>query len=172
MTELAFISLGSNIEPERNLPLAIQKLRQLGKLTRVSAVYQNPAVDRPDQPDFLNAAVLVETELQPSEIRRVLRQIESELGRIRTVDKFAPRTIDLDLCLLGETTLEANAITLPDPDLLERAYLAVTMAELSPKFRHPTTGETLKALAERLRPGAVLLCRKDVSQSIRKAQNG
>ncbi len=156
MTELAFIAIGSNIEPEVNLPLAVRRLTSLGIVRRVSSVYRNPALGPRGQPDFANAAALLETELPPEDLRRELRSIEAELGRVRTPDKFAPRTIDLDLSLYGDQVLEIEGSRLPDPELQERAYLALTLAELSPKFPHPEDDRTLHEIADSLRPGAEL----------------
>jgi 2-amino-4-hydroxy-6-hydroxymethyldihydropteridine diphosphokinase len=172
MTYLAFISLGSNIAPEDNLPMAIERLKELGRLIAVSSVYQSPAVGPVRQEDFLNAAALIETELTPFEIRAQLRQIEADLGRDRPkkldgypdeAAKYAPRTIDLDLCLLGDLILDTPPMTLPDPDLLTQPHLAVPLAELAPDFLHPITGEPLREIADRLRPGAQLTPRPDIS---------
>ena len=162
MTELAFIALGSNIDPEINLPLAAARLSELGNLIAVSKVYQNPAIADEPQPDYLNAAVLIETTLDPLTIRDKLREIEADLGRIRTEDKFAPRTIDLDLCLLGDRVLDHELISLPDPDLLKRAHLAVTLAELRPDFLHPITGDSLEEIANELQKDAELKPRPDI----------
>jgi 2-amino-4-hydroxy-6-hydroxymethyldihydropteridine diphosphokinase len=162
LTELAFIALGSNIDPETNLPLAAARLSELGNLIAVSKVYQNPAIADEPQPDYLNAAVLIKTTLDPLAIRDKLREIEADLGRIRTADKFAPRTIDLDLCILGDRVLDHELISLPDPDLLERAYLTVTLAELRPDFLHPLTGETLEEIANKLQKHMALKSRSDV----------
>jgi 2-amino-4-hydroxy-6-hydroxymethyldihydropteridine diphosphokinase len=162
LPEQAFIALGSNIEPDKNLPLAITKLEIIGPLLAVSSVYQNPAVGPEPRPDFLNAAALVESELPPLEIRSHLRTIETELGRVRSDDKYAPRTIDLDLCLFGSRVLNTPELTLPDPDLLKRPFLAVTLAELSPSYLHPITLEPLADIASRLRQGAILVPRPDV----------
>jgi 2-amino-4-hydroxy-6-hydroxymethyldihydropteridine diphosphokinase len=162
LTELAFIALGSNIDPETNLPLAAARLSDLGNSIAVSKVYQNPAIAAEPQPDYLNAAVLIETTLAPLAIRDKLREIEASMGRIRTENKFAPRTIDLDLCILGDRVLDHAQLSLPDPDLLERAYLAVTLAELRPDFLHPQTGETLKEIANKLRKDVNLHPRPDV----------
>ena len=164
MTEQAFISLGSNIEPERHLPRAMIALAALGRLAAGSMVYQNPALGTSPQADFLNAAARVETELDPLEIRDILRGIEAVLGRVRSADKYAPRTIDLDLCLMGNRVLESDLLTLPDPELLSRAFLAVPMAELAPDFLHPITLEPLAKIAARLRRGAELLERPDVRE--------
>ncbi len=162
LTELAFIALGSNIDPETNLPLAAARLSELGNPIAVSKVYQNPAIANEPQADYLNAAVLIETTLDPLAIREKLREIEADMWRIRTADKFAPRTIDLDLCILGDRVLDHELLSLPDPDLLERAYLAVTLAELRPDFLHPLTGDSLKEIANELLKDAELSPRSDV----------
>lgn len=156
MPDLAFISIGSNIDPEVHLPVAVTRLKSIGQVLRASTAYRNPAVGPTRQPDFVNAAALVQTSLTAKEIRARLREIEAELGRVRRPDKFAPRTIDLDLCYLGETAEEFGGWSLPDGDADRLAHLAIPLAELDPEFRHPNTGETLKAIAERLRPGALL----------------
>ena len=162
MPEQAFISIGSNIEPENYLPQAVEMLREIGKILRISTVYQNPAIASGPQPDYLNATVLVVTSLEPLEIRRRLRVIENKLGRTRGADKYAPRTIDLDLCLYGSLMMNSEELTLPSPDIEKRAYLAVTLAELAPDLPHPITGEPLQILANRLRPGAKLIPRPDL----------
>lgn len=129
-------------------------------------MYTSPAFGPPGQPDFLNAAALVETELPPLAVRDRLREIESALGRVRTSDRYAPRPIDLDLILFDDLVIDTPPLRLPDPDLLERAYLAVTAAELDPTLPHPETGEPLGALAGRLAARAALTPRPDVSLSI------
>jgi 2-amino-4-hydroxy-6-hydroxymethyldihydropteridine diphosphokinase len=166
--EWAFISLGSNITPEKYLPLAIQHLHPLGEILGTSRVYQNPPIGRPEQADFLNAAALLETMLSPTEIRTRLRKVEADLGRVRSEDKFAARTIDLDLCLLGDMIMDSPEMTLPDPDLLSRAHLAIPMAELAPDFHHPITGETLKQISDRLEPMATLTLREDITERLKE----
>lgn len=168
MTELAFIALGSNIDPEINLPLASTRLSELGKPIAASTVYQNPAIADEPQPDYLNAAVLIETALAPLMIREKLREIEADLGRIRTEHKFAPRTIDLDLCILGDRVRDHELLSLPDPDILKRAHLAVTLAELKPDFLHPLTGETLEEIAAKVRKNTDLKARHDVILSFNR----
>lgn len=159
-----FISVGSNIEPEKNLPLGIKSLGRLGNVVAVSGVYQNPPVGSRDQPDFLNAAILLLTSSQALALRGQLRAIEAELGRFRTEDKFAPRTLDLDLCLFENLIIQTPEISIPDPDILQRAHLAVPLADLDPEFRHPLTGETLESIAARLKPAGELRPRKDIER--------
>jgi len=94
-------------------------------------------------------------------LRTILRGIETSLGRIRTEDKYASRTIDLDLVLLGDRV--DPKFPLPDPDILTRAHLAIPLAELDAEFCHPTTHEALDTIANRLRSD-LLRANKDVSQ--------
>jgi 2-amino-4-hydroxy-6-hydroxymethyldihydropteridine diphosphokinase len=166
MSELAFISIGSNIDPQENLPRAISCLHEIGEVLCVSEVYQNPAYGATPQPDFLNAAALVRTDLSPQELHRRLRQIEARLGRLRTEDRFAPRTIDLDLSLYGEEIVVEEDIILPDPDLLILPHVAIPIAELDPEYLHPARGEVLQEIADRLRKGAHLTPRPDVREKI------
>lgn len=151
MPEKAFVSLGSNVAARINLPRAAARLAELGTLVAVSRAYHTSPVGPPGQPPFLNAAVLLLTDLTASQVRHGLRDIEAALGRVRDGNRYAPRTIDLDLCLLGSAVVRERGWTLPDPDLLCRPYLALVMAELDPVFRHPITGESLAALADRLK---------------------
>lgn len=160
-----FITLGSNIEPEKNLPAALRLLGQHEgiHIRRVSRVYRSPAVGADgevsmDQEDFLNAAVLVETDLPILKLKKsVLRQIEAQLERVRTQDKFAPRTIDLDIALFGNETLGliieepdgSGETVFPDPDITRFAHVALPLADLDSEFVHPLTGETLGSIAER-----------------------
>ena len=163
MPELAFISLGSNIEPEKNLIFGTRRLGDLGRLIAVSTVYQNPAVGPTPQPDYLNAAALIETDHPAETIRLHLRDIEADSGRVRTGDKYASRTLDLDLIILGTQITMCPELSLPDPDILTRAHLAIPMAELAPSFLHPISGETLQIIADRLRPDASLVPRPEIT---------
>lgn len=164
----AFIALGSNIEPEANLPRAVGALRALGRIAAVSRVYRNPAIGAAPAPDFLNAAVLLETGLEPVELRAALRELEAEAGRVRGSDRYAPRTLDLDLVLYDDRVIEVEGLRVPDPDLLTRAHLAVTAAELDPDFPHPETAEPLAEIAARLRAGADLRPSPEVEARLRE----
>jgi 2-amino-4-hydroxy-6-hydroxymethyldihydropteridine diphosphokinase len=161
-----FITLGSNIEAERNLDYAVRLLADEAELeiVRVSRVYRSRPIDaqgkvNPEQDDFLNAAVLVETDLPILDLkRRILRRIEQRLERVRTQDKFAPRTIDLDIVLYGNDVLgllieeidDEGDMLHPDMDALQYAHVALPLGDLDPDFVHPLTGETLGQIAGRL----------------------
>jgi 2-amino-4-hydroxy-6-hydroxymethyldihydropteridine diphosphokinase len=162
LPEKAFIELGSNIRPEHYLPQAVTSLVQLGKLMAISNPYQNPAISNDPQPDYINAAVLIETTSSPLDLRAELRAIEAQLDRVRSTDKYAPRTIDLDVVLYGDMIIEHPLITLPDKHIYERPHLALTLAECDPAYRHPQTGESLLEIANRLYSPNMLKQRDDI----------
>jgi len=118
-----FITLGSNINPEYNM----QELPSARcRLLAVSPVYETAPVGKTDQPNFLNAAALIETDLTAAELKtQVLQVIERELGRVRSEDKNAPRTIDLDIALFGDQGLDVGPRHIPDPDIFKYPHIAV-----------------------------------------------
>jgi 2-amino-4-hydroxy-6-hydroxymethyldihydropteridine diphosphokinase len=143
-----FVALGSNIEPERNIREAIRLLASRCRLIAVSPVYQTKPVGKTDQPDFVNAAALIETELGPLDLKaQVLQEIERTLGRVRSADKNAPRTIDLDITLFNDQVLDIGHRHIPDPDLLLHPHVAVPISDLEPGYVHPETGQTLQEIA-------------------------
>ncbi|NLF76550.1 MAG: 2-amino-4-hydroxy-6-hydroxymethyldihydropteridine diphosphokinase [Chloroflexi bacterium] len=153
MPEPVFITLGSNIDPHQNLRRAVQMIGQKFPIQAASRVYETAPIDAAGNVDgsqaaFLNAAVLITTDKPPAEIKyKILRFLETMLGRVRTADKFAARTIDLDLALYGDRVIDSPRLVLPDPDILTRAHVALPLADLAPDFRHPVTGQTLAAIA-------------------------
>jgi 2-amino-4-hydroxy-6-hydroxymethyldihydropteridine diphosphokinase len=157
-----FISLGSNIDPERNLPEAVRRLAAHCRLLAVSPVYETQPVGTLDQPNFLNAAALIETDRTAMALRTdVLRVIEQELGRVRTEDKNAPRTIDMDISLFSDKILDLGHRHIPDPEILEYLHIARPLADLWPEYCHPETGQPLEAIAQSL-PDVGLVRRSDL----------
>jgi dihydroneopterin aldolase/2-amino-4-hydroxy-6-hydroxymethyldihydropteridine diphosphokinase len=158
----AFISLGANIAPERNLPAAVRRLAARCRLLAVSPVYETAPVGKTDQPNFMNAAALIETELTAAALKsQVLQAIEQELERVRTADKNAPRTIDLDIALFNDEVLHIGPRHIPDPDILRFVHVAQPLADLAPQQRHPETGQTLREIAGHL-PQSGLMRRSDL----------
>jgi 2-amino-4-hydroxy-6-hydroxymethyldihydropteridine diphosphokinase len=144
------IALGSNIEPVRNLPRAISLLNRDCPVEAVSPVYAAEPVGRPEAPMFLNAAARIETILSPQDLKfGVLRPLEEKLGRRRSADRYAPRTIDVDIAFFGSLVIDDpdRGLVIPDPDIGTCAHLALPLADLEPLFRHPLSGETLSQLA-------------------------
>jgi len=167
--ERAFLSLGSNLEPESNLPRAALGLRSLGRVLAVSNVYRNPAVGPTPGPDFLNAAVLLETAFSPHDLRTELRSIEARLGRLLTADKYASRLIDIALVLYGDRVIRDAEWELPDPELISLPHLVIPLAELDPNHKHPVTGERLSSIASRILPQAQMQLVPDASRRLRMA---
>ena len=150
----AYLSIGSNIEPEVHLPKAIQLLKDYGQVKALSGVWQSHAVGS-DGPDFLNACVLFSSNLQPYDLKeQIIRPIEASLGRVRYADKNAPRTIDLDIVLFDEQPLNI--------EFWAYAFVVVPLAELIPDFIHPVSGEKISRVAEQLQSHIWIVPRKDV----------
>lgn len=152
----AFVSAGSNIEPERNVREAIRHLASRVRVLAVSTVYLTEPIGTPDQPPYYNCVIEIETHLPPSELKRkVLGSIENGLGRIRTSDKSAPRTIDLDLILYDQLVMAEEELTLPDPDILRRPFLTAALYELDRDLVLPGTTISIAEAAKNVRDDAM-----------------
>ncbi|MCA9970956.1 MAG: 2-amino-4-hydroxy-6-hydroxymethyldihydropteridine diphosphokinase [Anaerolineales bacterium] len=151
-----YLSLGSNIDKETNLPTAVALLRELTDVTAVSGIYETAPVGLLEQPLFWNAAVRIHTPLDAAGVKtRLIGAVERRLHRVRLADPNAPRTIDLDIVLFNADVFDydpgdGRLRHVPDPDLRRYAHVAVPLAELAPNLPHPETAEPLQALADRL----------------------
>jgi 2-amino-4-hydroxy-6-hydroxymethyldihydropteridine diphosphokinase len=146
----AYIGLGSNLgDRMATLRTAMQRLEKLGRITGVSSLYETKPVGYLEQPRFLNAVVALETALAPGDLLRALLDIERDLGRTRSFAD-APRTLDLDLLLVDDLTLETTELTLPHPRLHERAFVLVPLAEVAPEMALPVSGQTMRQLLRSL----------------------
>ena len=156
----AYLSLGSNIQPEINLPKAIHLLRETGKILAVSSAWESEAVGS-DGPNFLNACVSLSTALSYSELKdQVIHPIEAKLGRIRTEDKYAPRTIDIDIILFDNQ--------LCNEKFWNQAFVMIPLAEIYPAFQNPLTQEGVVDTARRLRRDIWMERRPEVLSSLIK----
>ncbi|MCB0223969.1 MAG: 2-amino-4-hydroxy-6-hydroxymethyldihydropteridine diphosphokinase [Anaerolineae bacterium] len=148
MPNIAYLSLGSNIEPETNLKSALRLLACYTDLLAVSSVWETKPVGLIDQPNFLNAAAIIATELAADQLKQqVLLKIESCLGRQRQVNKNAPRTIDIDIMFFNRQIFNLADRRIPDPEVLERPFVAIPLAEIAPDYVHPETGQNLQEIA-------------------------
>ena len=148
-TEIVIVA-GSNVDRERCVPAAIRRLRRHRDIhvRSVSSCYESPSVGGPDDaPDFWNVAILAQTTLDPETLRDELHAIEDDLGRVRTDDPDAPRTIDLDVAYFGDLAKEFDSWAVPDPDTETQAHVAVPIAEVAPDWVHPVTGRTAADIA-------------------------
>jgi 2-amino-4-hydroxy-6-hydroxymethyldihydropteridine diphosphokinase len=149
---LAAIALGSNLHsrfgsPADNLREAIRRLDDLGHLEAVSQFHETDPVGYANQPRFVNAAALLETEVLPLDLLHGLLAIEHSMGRDRASSPpKGPRIIDLDLLLYGTVVMDDPALTLPHPALHERRFVLQPLAEIAPSWRHPTLHRTTKQL--------------------------
>jgi len=147
----AFVAVGSNIDPSKNSVEAVRLLAREARIIGISEVYLTEPLGLVDQPPFYNFVVEVETDMTPRELKnKVLRTIERILGRKRTGDKNAPRTIDLDLILYDDLRVEEDGLVLPDPEILDRPFLAIPMSELAPGLIIPGTERTTGQIASTL----------------------
>ncbi len=156
MKRRALIALGSNIDPERNLPAAAARLAAHPEVEVLAAsgVYESPPLGRPGDPCFHNASLAVKTSLGPAQLRAELRRVEAELGRVRGEDRYAPRPIDLDLAAYEGFTGEVEGSRVPDPEIPRRAFLALPLAEVAPGWVEPELGRPLGEIAASFDPAA------------------
>lgn len=156
MTRLAAIALGSNLasqwgDPEGALQEAAKRVGQLGRTQAISSFYETIPVGYTDQPNFLNAAMLLQTELEPQELISALLSIERDMGRIRTnAPAKGPRIIDLDLLLMGDVVLDTPSLTLPHPAMTERRFVLEPLAAIAPELVDPRSGQTIADLLAQL----------------------
>ncbi|EYB67548.1 2-amino-4-hydroxy-6-hydroxymethyldihydropteridine pyrophosphokinase [Deinococcus phoenicis] len=158
MSEAAFIALGANLgDPLATLRRAREALAMLGTLTGVSGLYRTaPVGGPPGQPDYLNAAVRLQTALAPADLLAALHGIEAGAGRFRR-ERWEARTLDLDLILYGDAVVQTAGLTLPHPRAWDRAFVLAPLADLEPERAHPVTGETAGAALRRVGLGGVSL---------------
>jgi 2-amino-4-hydroxy-6-hydroxymethyldihydropteridine diphosphokinase len=149
---MAAIALGSNLgDREGNLREAVRRMGVLGRVAAVSGFYDTEPVGYLDQPRFLNAAVLLETTLEPLELLHDLLGVEQEMGRDRAnAPPKGPRVIDLDLLLYGELVMQSADLTVPHPAMHERGFVLAPLAEIAAEMLHPvlhrSVGELLALL--------------------------
>jgi 2-amino-4-hydroxy-6-hydroxymethyldihydropteridine diphosphokinase len=144
----AFIALGSNLgDRAEALSSAISHLSSLGRVVARSSLYETEPVGLQDQPAFLNAVVALETQAEPLPLLRELLAIERQLGRDRTHSPLkGPRTLDLDLLLMGDRIVADEELSLPHPALAQRRFVLAPLAEIAPQLRHPKNNQTMADL--------------------------
>ncbi|WP_043802603.1 2-amino-4-hydroxy-6-hydroxymethyldihydropteridine diphosphokinase [Deinococcus gobiensis] len=156
MSHSAFIALGANLgEPLAALRRAVDELRTLGTVEAVSALYRTaPVGGPPGQPDYLNAALRLDTDLTAAALLAALHAAEARAGRERS-RRWEARVLDLDLILYGDQVSGDPALTLPHPRAWERAFVLAPLADLDPALPHPVTGETAAQALARVGPGGI-----------------
>jgi 2-amino-4-hydroxy-6-hydroxymethyldihydropteridine diphosphokinase len=154
--QTAYIALGANISspagsPRETLDAAIQHLAELGQVAARSSYYSTEPVGYADQPTFLNAAVALQTPLDPRTLLDRLLEIERSFGRDRSHGiPNGPRTLDLDLILYDDLVLGTQDLQLPHPRMAQRAFVLVPLAEIAPGQIHPQLQKTVSQLLQDL----------------------
>ena len=143
-----YVAAGSNVEPERNLALAVRELRREFPDVRFSPWYRNRAVGF-EGADFINLVAGFTTMLPVGEVVARLQAIESLCGRPREAPRWAPRSMDLDILLYGDMVCDEPRLKLPRPDLLKRAFMLGPLAALAPDLVHPVEKVTIAELWQR-----------------------
>ncbi len=156
MRRIAAIALGSNLaspwgDRAANLREAVRRVGKLGEVRAVSSYHDTAPVGFLEQPNFLNGAMLLQTELEPVELMRALLAIERAMGRDRaSVPAKGPRIIDLDLLLMDDVVLDSHELTLPHPAMAERRFVLEPLAEIAPAMVDPVSGLNVAELMARL----------------------
>jgi len=135
-----YLGLGSNVGDRRaNLRAAVDELRVRGvEVVAESSVYETaPQGEILDQPDFLNAAVAIDTELAPEQLLDVCKEVERALGREQGKPRHSPRSIDVDLLLLGDLEYRSDRLTLPHAEVTSRRFVLEPLLELDPELALP-----------------------------------
>ena len=148
---IAYIALGSNLgDKEKNLRCALLLLTQQGvEVVRVSSFLSTEPYGVTDQPQFLNAVACVRTSLAPLALLDVLLATELAMGRVR-LRHWGERNIDLDLLLYEDVVLDTPRLRLPHPDMQNRDFVLLPLAEIAPELKHPTLQKTIWKLKENL----------------------
>jgi 2-amino-4-hydroxy-6-hydroxymethyldihydropteridine diphosphokinase len=132
---VAAIGLGANLSnPAENISKAIVEIAKLGRPLAVSGLYQSRAWGYEEQPDFYNAAMLIDVDLSAPELLLALQSIEASLGRTPTF-KWGPRVIDLDLLFFGDEKIQTPTLVVPHPFMNERAFVLKPLAEIDSSFK-------------------------------------
>jgi 2-amino-4-hydroxy-6-hydroxymethyldihydropteridine diphosphokinase len=157
-THRFYLSIGSNIQPEKNLPKTIELLREYGTIQIISNAWESHAVGA-SGPNFLNACVLFSTSLNPRKFKnKIIRPIEATLGRVRNKDKNAPRTIDIDIIMVDD--IPCNL------DRWNNSFVVLPMSEVIPDLNHPTEHQKLSSMAEQMSSQTWIKKRPEIRKSM------
>jgi len=148
---LVAISLGSNLGNRlSSLRKAILLLKKEGfNITKTSDVFETPPFGVSNQPRFLNACLLIDTETNPADLLEKLKKIENEVGRVRRF-RWGPREIDLDVIFYDEKVIDGPSLKVPHPHMHERPFVLIPLKQISPQWVHPILKKTVEQMAEDL----------------------
>ena len=145
-----YLSLGSNLGDRRaSLRKALRLLGEGVEIVKISSVYDTEPVGVGEQPRFLNLVCRVNTDIGPMQLLSLIKGIEASMGR-NLILRNAPRIIDIDIILYGDTIMESPELIIPHPRMRERAFVLVPFAEIAPEVVHPVSGERIDDLSSRV----------------------
>ncbi|WP_109078786.1 2-amino-4-hydroxy-6-hydroxymethyldihydropteridine diphosphokinase [Aggregatibacter kilianii] len=156
-----YIALGSNLaEPQEQLVSALQAMNRLpdSKLTAVSSFYQSKPLGPQDQPDYVNAVACLETALPPLALLDELQRIEREQGRVR-LRRWGERTLDLDILLYADQTIQSERLTVPHYDMHNREFVMIPLAEIAPSLSLPN-GQSITVIAQKFAHHQMMIVKK------------
>ena len=149
---LVYIALGSNLaSPLEQVQAAIRALGDIphSRVVNVSSFYRTPPLGPQDQPDYLNAAVALETTLAPDALLDHTQRIELQQGRVRKAERWGPRTLDLDIMLFGDEVIHTDRLTVPHYDMKNRGFMLWPLFEVAPDLTFPD-GIPLRVILDNL----------------------
>jgi 2-amino-4-hydroxy-6-hydroxymethyldihydropteridine diphosphokinase len=164
--ERVFVSIGSNVDREHHIEIAVESLRARFGDLQLSSVYESAAVGFNGDP-FFNLVVAFDSDAEPAEIVAELHEIERRCGRERDGERFGPRTMDLDLLLFGDRVVRDGDIVIPRAEVDSEAFVLCPLAEIAGERRHPVSGDTLASIWARLADRAGPLRRVEIRSPIR-----
>jgi 2-amino-4-hydroxy-6-hydroxymethyldihydropteridine diphosphokinase len=147
---LAYIGLGSNLNnPKQQIKTAVMALHNTAdiEVVNLSSLYQSPPIDGSNQPDYINAIAQVNTHLTPLELLYICQHIETNQHRIRE-KKWGARTIDLDIIIYGVQVVASKKLVIPHPEMMNRAFVLVPLAELEDDLKVPVLGNIQELIAK------------------------
>jgi 2-amino-4-hydroxy-6-hydroxymethyldihydropteridine diphosphokinase len=159
---LVYISVGSNLGDKlENCRGGIASLTQSGEneLVDQSSYYRTEPVDYTDQDWFVNAAILIRTQMSPQTLLRNLKQIEQEAGRVEKTVRFGPRVLDMDILLFGDLVLDTPALTIPHPRMHRRRFVLQPICDITPHVVHPVLNRSMSELLQHLEPDSQRIVR-------------
>ena len=154
MSAMVYIGVGSNVDSEKNIVLAVREMRKVFGELVLSPVYESAAVGF-DGSDFLNLVAGFETENDVGEVVQSLREIEDGLGRDRSQPRFSPRPIDLDILTYGELELDQPGIQIPRDEILQNAFVLRPLQDIAAEILHPALKQSYGELWAEMEPNAV-----------------